>query len=71
MKLTPSQKLRIIIRGIHLYTTAKQVRSGIGDSITQNLAVQGAVKALETSRSDGAVGLVGTWEGYQVQVDML
>jgi GTP cyclohydrolase III len=66
-----SQKMRVIIDGIHIHTTAKQIRNGIGDSTTQNAAVQKAVCALEGSRSDGAVGLVGAWEGHQVQVSLM
>ena len=72
----PTQKLRVIIDNVSIYTTAKQVRNGIGDFYSVNAATQKALDALEYTRSgEGvaeqcAVGLAGTWEGLNVQLNM-
>ena len=76
-RLKQSQKLRVIISGVGIWTTAKQIRNGIGCFTNQIRATQKALDALEFTRSgDGvadkcATGLGGTWEGLQVQIDIL
>ena len=76
-RLKQSQKMRIIISGIGVYTTAKHIRWGLFGFTNQNAAAQKALDALEFTRSgDGfadkcATGLCGTWEGLQVQIDIL
>ena len=76
-RLKQSQKLRIIIDRIGIYTTAKQIRYGQFGFVSQNAAAQKALDSLEFMRSgsgaadQAAVGLVGTWEGHQVQLDIL
>ena len=76
-RLKQSQKLRVIISGVGVWTTAKQIRNGIGCFTNQIAATQKALDALEFTRSgDGvadkcATGLCGTWEGLQVQIDIL
>jgi hypothetical protein len=70
--LKQSQKLRVILNGVAVYTTAKQVRGCLFGFMSQNVAAQKALDSLESMRvTDPAVGLVGTWEGLQVQIDML
>lgn len=76
-RLKQSQKLRIIIGGIGIYTTARQIRWGLFGFVSQNAAAQEALAALENTRSGAgaadqcATGLCGTWQGHQVQLDML
>ena len=73
-RLKKSQKLRIILSGVAIYTTAQQIRYGLFGYTSQNAAAQKALDALEFQRNgDGPVvtGLVGTWEGLQVQVDIM
>jgi len=73
-RLKQSQKLRIILSGVAIYTTAKQIRYGLFGFMSQNAAAQKALDALEFQRDgDGpvATGLAGTWEGLQVQVDIM
>lgn len=74
-RLKQSQKLRIIISGVAIYTTAKQIRYGLFGFTTQNAAAQKALDALEFQRDGGwgtvVQGLAGTWEGLQVQVDIV
>lgn len=71
-----SQKFRIVSGQVCFYATAKQIRNGIGQFITFNAATQKALDALEYTRSGGgaadqcAVGLAGTWEGMQIQIDI-
>ena len=71
-----SQRFRICIGSVSFYATAKQIRSGVGDFSTCNAATQKALDALEFTRSGSgaadqcAVGLAGTWEGLQVQLNM-
>ncbi len=81
-RLKQSQKMRIIISGSGVYTTAKQIRWGLFGFTNQNAAAQQALEALEFSRSGGTnglfwaadkctTGLGGTWQGLQVQIDIL
>jgi hypothetical protein len=76
-RLKQSQKMRIIISGVAIYTTAKQIRWNLFGFINQAAAAQKALEALEHIRSGKgaadkcATGLCGTWEGLQVQLDML
>ena len=49
-----------------------QVRGCLFGFTSQNVAAQLALDSLEFMRvTDPAVGLVGTWEGLQVQIDMV
>ena len=71
-----SQKFRICIGSVSFYATAKQIRWGVGDFSTCNAATQKALDALEFTRSGAgvadqcAVGIAGTWEGLQVQLNL-
>jgi hypothetical protein len=71
-----SQRFRVIVESACFYATAKQIRNGIGDFTKCNAATQKALDALEFTRSGKgladqcAVGLAGTWEGLQVQLDL-
>lgn len=71
-----SQRFRICIGSVSFYATAKQIRYGVGDFATCNAATQKALDSLEFMRSgEGtadqcAVGLAGTWEGLQVQLNV-
>ena len=84
MKRFPqSRKFRLIVSmasgyqdPVHFYTTARQIRDGVGDNINWNAACQQALNALETMRSgpgaeSTAVGIAGTWEGRNVQLNIL
>lgn len=72
-KFKKSQKMRVIVNGISIHTTPKQIVWGIGDFTKVNIAVSTALLALEAAKSDqsATVGLSGSWLGYQVQIDML
>lgn len=72
MKLfKPTQKFRLIIGDVSIYTTARQIRKGIGDFERSNTAAQLALCALEGMQSDNIppIGLAGNWKGLQVQID--
>jgi hypothetical protein len=72
-----TQKFRIINGNACFYATAKQIRNGVGQFISFNAATQKALDALEFSRSgtgfaDSATsGIGGTWEGLQIQLDVM
>jgi GTP cyclohydrolase III len=72
-----TQKFRVIISDISFYTTASDIRRGIGDTAKPNAAVQKCLDALEYIRSGTGVadqcarGIAGTWEGFNVQVDIV
>ena len=75
-RLKQSQKMRIIISGVAIYTTAKQLRCGLFGFVNQVNAAQKALDSLEYIRfgkgvDKCATGLCGTWEGLQVQLDIL
>lgn len=71
-----TQKFRVIVGQACFYATAKQIRAGVGDFTQCNAATQKALDALEFTRSGNgladqcAVGMAGTWEGLQVQLNM-
>ena len=71
-----TQKFRVIVGTACFYATAKQIRNGVGDFTQCNAATQKALDALEFTRSGSgvadqcAVGLAGTWEGLQVQLNL-
>ena len=75
-RFKPSQKFRICIGAVSFYATAKQIRAGVGDFTKCNAATQKALDALEYTRSGAgvadqcSVGLAGTWEGMQVQLNI-
>ena len=68
-----TQKLRIVINSVSIFTTPKQIRTGLGDFYTVNAAAQKALLVLEDMRKNDKfppTGLGGTWEGMQVQLSM-
>lgn len=71
-----SQKFRVIVGTACFYATAKQIRNGVGDFAQCNAATQKALDALEFTRSGSgaadqcAMGLAGTWENLQVQLNV-
>lgn len=70
-----TQKFRVISGNVCMYTTAREIRNGVGDFSTFNAAVQKCLDALEFQRSGNdvlscSVGLAGTWEGVPIQLDM-
>ncbi len=76
-QLKQSQKMRIIISGVAIYTTMKQLRSCMFGFTQQNHAAFEAIAALEKIRAGkgfadaGTTGLGGTFQGLQVQLDIL
>jgi len=75
-RFKPSQRFRVCIGSVSFYTTAKEIRNGVGDFMTCNAATQKCLDALEFTKSGKgladqcAVGLAGTWEGLQVQLNI-
>lgn len=71
-----TQKFRVIVDSACFYATAKQIRNGVGDFMKCNAATQKALDALEFTRSGTGVadqctvGLTGTWEGLNVQLNV-
>lgn len=71
-----SQKFRVIISDISFYTTATEIRRGVGDTAKPNEAIRKCLDALEFQRSGSGVadqcasGLGGIWEGFNVQLDL-
>jgi hypothetical protein len=76
-KFKKSQRFRVIIHSVHLFTTAWDIRMGVGDNTRQNAAIQDALIALElikggTGAADAAAcGLGGCWQDYQVQLNVM
>jgi len=70
-----AQRFRVISGDTCFYTSAKQIRSGVGDLTAFNIALQRCLDALETQRSGDdalacSVGLAGNWNGIVVQLNM-
>jgi hypothetical protein len=76
-KFKQGQRFRVIVGNVSFYTTAKQIRDGVGDFMQCNSATREALRALQNTRSGSgvadqcAVGLAGTWEGLQVQINVM
>ena len=71
-----SQNFRVISGPACFYATAKQIRGGVGQFTQFNAATQKALDALEAYRSGDGIesttrGLAGTWEGLQIQLDIM
>ena len=58
--MKPNQKLRLVMNGIHVYTTAKKIREGIGDRYTVNAATQKCLLVLENMRKHDKIPPVGS-----------
>lgn len=73
MKFKQSQKFRVIVSGVSVYVTAKQIKWGIGDQISTNRAVYEAFAHLKTMKckENATVGLCGNFVGIAVQIDTL
>ena len=74
-KFKQGQRFRVIVGDACFYTTAKQIRDGVGDLARCNTAVREAMRALQDTRSNDdymacATGLGAYFEGMQVQIDM-
>ena len=67
-----SQKLRLIINGIIVYTTVKGVLFDLFGSSEQRAAVCDTLMKLSFyKRTENAMGLADNFRGYSVQVDLL
>ena len=75
-QLTDDTKLRVIMGPASWYTTAKQIREGVGDLLQCNCALIEALIALELTRSgtgtaeQATSGISGHWRGLNVQLDI-
>jgi hypothetical protein len=75
-KFKSSQKFRVIANDVSFYATAKDIRSGVGDFISCNLAVAQCLESLERYKSgDGldsksAIGQAGMWNGMNFQLNI-
>ena len=76
-KIKGSQRFRVISNGTSFYTTAKNIRYGVGDFLSFNAAVYSALVAIEKTRSGNGVGeqctsgICGSWNGVTIQLSML
>lgn len=70
-KFGPTQKFRVILNGVSVFTTARTIRQGIGDSYSSNAAAQKALMELERLQEQAIppAGLTGHWDGFNVQID--
>ena len=70
-----TQRFRVIVGDACFYSTARDIRNGVGDFMKCNAAVQKALDSLEYQRSGNDIlacstGLAGTWENLQVQLNV-
>lgn len=73
---TSNTKFRVVSGNVCFYTSAKQIRAGVGGFLSFNLAAMEALQAFENYRAGDGVeasstGLGGTWQGHQIQLDVL
>ena len=75
-QLNDDTKIRVIVGPASWYTTAKQIREGVGDLLQCNCALIEALIALELTRSgtgtaeQATSGISGHWRGLNVQLDI-
>lgn len=75
--LNNSQKLRVILNGVHVYTTVKGMAFDTFGQTEQRVAVWDAVMRLAIDRRIAKIGegvptgLSGEFRGHQVQVDLV
>ena len=73
-RLKKTQQLLVRTGSVSVYSTAGAVRNGIGQDYRFNAAVQKAVDSLEFMVYNEKLkvsGLCGTWEGMNIQVDIV
>lgn len=67
-------KYRVVMNGVHFFTTDKEIKRGVGDEYKTNAALQKALLVLEDMRANNSIppiGLAGHWEGKNVQLDRI
>ena len=75
-QLSDNTKFRVIVGPVSWYTTAKQIREGVGDLLQCNCALIEALMALEHTRcgagaaEEATSGISGHWRGLNVQLDI-
>lgn len=77
--LKQNTKIRVISSGVSevaFYTTAKQIREGVGCFVAFNLAVSEALTDLENLRTGKKkdvqpLGVLGHWAGHTLQLDIV
>ena len=71
-KFKGSQRFRVIVGNVSFYTTAKQIRDGVGDLVQCNEAVRQSLASLEAYRVScpAAFGQCGRWNDMNVQLNM-
>jgi hypothetical protein len=76
-RFSPTKRFCVIIDNVSFFATARQIRNGLGAIYKCNAAAQKALDALEFTRSGSgaadraACGIAGTWEGLNVQLDIV
>ena len=72
MKFKQTQKFRVIVNGVSVYTTAKQIRWQFGDQISTNAAVTYALTTLEAlNDTENTIGLSTRHNGVEVQISIM
>lgn len=72
-----TQKVRILIDGVGLFTTVKSIKEGMFSLARHNMAANIALATLETTRNSAgladqcATGLSGEWVSTRVQLDLV
>jgi hypothetical protein len=74
-RFAQTAKFRIISGNVSFLTTAKMIRSGVGEFAEFNAAVQKSLDALEYQRScsiphNSCSGISGIWQNIPVQIDV-
>jgi len=70
--LKNSQKLRVILNGITIYTTIKGVMFDLFGNTEQRAAVCDALLQLSfLKRTANCAGVGAVYRGYQIQVDLI
>jgi hypothetical protein len=66
-------KYRVIVNSVSFYINTTQIKNGVGDTTSINLAVKSAYDTLQNMRDTYIIkpcGLAGHWNGHNVQIDL-
>ena len=68
-KFSSAQRFRVVSGVASFYTTAGEIRTGLGDFTNFNSAARTALAALEADHPN-STGIAGRWQNADVQLDI-
>jgi hypothetical protein len=70
MKISNKRTILVRSAGVSFRTTAGAIREGVGNYSSFNAACTLALGEMENFTDEGARGVMGTWRGITIQLDI-